>query len=167
MVELNHIGITVPHLEEALDWYVEIFDLRRIEGPVHASLETDGAGRRRDVFGVAWGGMKLVHLLTDNGAGIELFEFTEPRVERPADTFEYWRVGISHVAFTVTDVGSTAARIADAGGVQRTGIHVLRPGCEICYCEDPWGNILELSSGDYVVCHPPDVARGRPGPSDP
>ena len=58
-------------------------------GPLHCDLTTAGADRRLDVFGSRWGGMELAHLESDNGGGIELFEFLEPQVEQPTETFPY------------------------------------------------------------------------------
>ena len=159
MTAFNHVGVTVPDLDAAMRWYVAVFGLRLIEGPDSASLSTPGGSRRADVFGPAWKEMRIAHLVTEEEAGIELFQFTDPPVEKPPDNFAYWRIGVFHIALTVGDVDGTAAEIARTGGKRRTDTHTVRPGCVVCYCEDPWGNVLELSSRSYIETHPPVVAR--------
>jgi catechol-2,3-dioxygenase len=75
---------------------------------------------------------------------IELFEFAES----PSD----WRSGIFHICLAVGDVDSLAARIAAAGGRRRTArAWEIFPGEPYltCYCEDPFGNVLELYSHSH------------------
>ena len=124
--------------------------LRLLAGPIHCDTTTDGADRRADVFGTQWGGMKLAHLESDNGGGIELFEFLEPRSERQDETFPYWRMGTHHVALTVSDFDATLQRLLAAGGKQRSDVHVVHSEARVCYCEDPWGNVVEIVSTTYA-----------------
>jgi catechol 2,3-dioxygenase-like lactoylglutathione lyase family enzyme len=149
MSELNHVGLTVGDLDLAIAWYVEHLGLTLLAGPIHADLNTAGGDRRADVFGPRWRGMKLAHMQTGNGAGVELFEFIEPAVETPAELFAYWLVGTHHIALTVEDVGRVAGAVTAHGGKQRSAVHTLPGGCQVCYCQDPWGNIVELASRPY------------------
>lgn len=149
MSDLNHVGITVADIRAAIDFYVSALDLELLEGPLHCDTTTSGAQRRADVFGPRWGGMELAHLVTANNAGVELFQFLDPAVERPAENFRYWRMGPHHVAFTVPDVPATVDKIVAAGGAQRTAVYDVHDGAFICYCEDPWGNVIEVVSTSY------------------
>src|SRR5713101_4224334 len=149
MSGINHVGITVGDIDGAIDWYVKTFELRLLAGPLHCDLTTAGADRRLDVFGQRWGGMKLAHLESDNGGGIELFEFLEPHVEQPTETFPYWMIGTHHVALTVADFDATLERILSTGGKQRSEVHDVHAGARVCYCEDPWGNVVEIVSNTY------------------
>jgi len=151
---VNHIGITVGDIDRAVDWYVSVFGLRVLDGVIVCDTTTPGADRRADVFGDRWGGMKLAHLLTENGAGIELFQFTEPAVEEPDEAFPYWRMGPHHVAFTVPDFDEALARLLEHGGRQRTGVHQVGGGPRVCYCADPWENVVELVSAPYEELSP-------------
>ena len=63
---MNHVGLTVGDIDEAVDWYAKVFGLELLDGPMHCDTTTTGAGRRREVFGDQWGGMKLAHMLTSN-----------------------------------------------------------------------------------------------------
>jgi catechol 2,3-dioxygenase-like lactoylglutathione lyase family enzyme len=153
-VNVNHIGVTVGNLDEAIEFYTGVLGLELLVGSETASKNTPGADRRAQVFGQHWGEMKLAHLADGNGTGVELFEFIEPALVYPKEHFDYWRVGFSHLAFTVDDIEVTMAALVAAGGVVRTDIHEVLQGCLICYCKDPWGNPIELSTGTYSQTHP-------------
>lgn len=153
-MNVNHIGVTVGNLDQAIRFYTTVFDLELLVGAETATTQTAGADRRAEVFGARWGGMRLAHLADGNGTGVELFEFLEPAMVYPEEHFDYWRIGLSHLAFTVDDLEATMAALATAGGTVRTGVHEVRPGCRICYCADPWGNAVELSTGTYPQTHP-------------
>jgi catechol 2,3-dioxygenase-like lactoylglutathione lyase family enzyme len=116
---INHVGMTVPHLEPAIEWYCRVLELTLVAGPIECDRSTRGAERRRQIFGPSWGGMRIAHLLGTNGAGIELFEFTEPPVTVPDTNFPFSVVGLHHVAVTVEDFDATIARVLADGGRQR------------------------------------------------
>ena len=159
MSEINHIGLTVGDMDAAVTFYTSVFGLEVLVAPGTHTVDTYAGERRRDVFGTRWGGMKLAHLATPSGAGLELFEFIEPATILPEDGFVYWRTGVSHICFTVADIDDTISRLVKAGGRRRSEIHTVRPGTKVCYCEDPWGSVVEVSSGTYhmiVGKHAPD-----------
>jgi catechol 2,3-dioxygenase-like lactoylglutathione lyase family enzyme len=151
MSEINHIGLTVGDIEAAVAFYTSIFGLEVLVSPSIHTLESSASERRRDVFGQRWGGMKLAHLATPSGIGIELFEFIAPATVSPEERFAYWHIGASHICFTVANIEDTISRLIKAGGRQRSQVHTVAPGTQICYCEDPWGAILEVSSGTYSM----------------
>ncbi|MET0928464.1 MAG: VOC family protein [Aeromicrobium sp.] len=150
MSGLNHVGITVPDLDAAVSWYVQVLELELLAGPMDCDTTSPGAGRRAQVFGQAWSSMRLAHLLTSNGAGIELFEFISPATEVPKERFAYWVGGPQHVAFSVDDLDKTLAHLAASGGRRRTDVFDVHDGQRVCYCEDPWGTIVELVSSSYA-----------------
>jgi catechol 2,3-dioxygenase-like lactoylglutathione lyase family enzyme len=153
-VNVNHIGVTVGNLERGIEFYTSVLGLELLVGAETANKHTPGADRRAQVFGAHWGEMKLAHLADGNGTGVELFEFIEPAMVYPEEHFDYWRLGLSHLAFTVDDIEATMAALTAAGGEVRTDVHEVLPGCLICYCKDPWGNPIELSTGTYPQTHP-------------
>src|SRR2546429_1710270 len=104
---MNHVGLTVGDIDKAIRWYQDVFGLILLVGPLHCDTTTAGAARRNEVFGSQWAGMKLAHMLTDNGCGLELFEFVTPQGGPPEDNFQYWKYGASHIAFTVDDFDRT------------------------------------------------------------
>jgi catechol 2,3-dioxygenase-like lactoylglutathione lyase family enzyme len=147
---MNHVGLTVGDIDAAVQFYTDVFGLRLLDGPMLCDVTTSGAARRRDVFGERWGAMRLAHLLTANSCGLELFQFLAPEGSKPGDNFEYWRFGAHHIAFTVDNFDAALSRIRDHGGRTRTDVYDIHGGTYICYCEDPWGNVLEIVGRSYA-----------------
>lgn len=148
-MDVNHIGITVGDLDAAVKFYTSVLGLTVLVPGQTSSLKTAYAERRRDVFGEQWGEMRLAHLATPSGIGIELFEFVTPATVKPDQEFDYWRIGISHLCLTVDDLDGTIEKLIAAGGRARSEIHTVWHGTRICYCQDPWGVVIELSSQSY------------------
>ena len=162
---VNHIGLTVGDLEEGVRFYTEVCDLTLIGGPGHMdATDPSSTARRREIFGPSWQGMKIAHLADENGTGIELFEFPEPAAVPLPDDLEFWRIGVSHVAVTVADIDVARRSLEEHGGTARTAVFTLAPGCQVCYCRDPWGNAIEFSTFDYRALAA--VAAPTPGPAE-
>jgi catechol 2,3-dioxygenase-like lactoylglutathione lyase family enzyme len=146
----GHVGVTVPSLEAAVSWYRAVLGLELIAGATETKAGEGHEGRMAsEVFGPRFGFMRQAHLCAANGVAIELFEFMDPAPERPS--FTYWRTGPSHVCLVERDVEALADRIRTSGGRQRTAVWAIRPGepYRMCYCEDPFGTIVELYSHSH------------------
>lgn len=156
---LNHVGISVTDIFRAMGWYRDVLGMAVLREPVLVSALGGGdtpaelARTVSSVFGPKLGSFWICHMISENGTGVELFEFVEPKAERrPADdNFEYWKTGFFHLAITAQDVDLLAEKIASSGGKRRTAALELVGGSgkKICYCEDPFGNIVELYSHSY------------------
>jgi catechol 2,3-dioxygenase-like lactoylglutathione lyase family enzyme len=149
---LNHVGVSVPDIEAAIAWYRQLFGFTVIAEP--AEVVPDGshfAQLAGNICGQRFGGMKIAHMVTGDGVGFELFEFLGPKPERRADTMEYWKNGFFHIAVTAPDVAAKVAEIVANGGLKRSEIWDLFPDEKVlvCYCEDPFGNVLEIISQRY------------------
>ena len=95
--------------------------------------------------------MKIAHLATADGVGIELFQFVANAPQE--EHFAYWKTGIYHICILDPDIEGLAKRIDESGGKQRSKVWKLwqdKP-YKVCYCEDPWGTIIEVSSHPYVM----------------
>ncbi len=150
---IAHIGIAVPDLQAAVEWYEEVLGFRLIGPPGEVDL-TDGSHFARlcsDIFGSQCKRLKLAHLSTANGTALELFEFVDPATEMPDDNFRYWRQGIFHFCVVDPDVPGLAQRIEAAGGKIRSDIWELFDGqpYQLVYCEDPFGTIVEIYSHSH------------------
>lgn len=146
----NHIGISTCNLENSMEFYQKVFGAQRLSGPT--LLEgTDDAVRERAqaVFGSQWEKMRVAHLMTEDGIGIELFEFIIPQQKKPQENLPYWESGIFHFAFTTSDMEKTLAQIKKYGGCVRTDCFTLSSGCQFVYVEDPDGTVFELYSIPY------------------
>jgi catechol 2,3-dioxygenase-like lactoylglutathione lyase family enzyme len=149
--EINHVGLTVTDIDAAVGWYTDVFGLVPVFGPV----EVRGPGRSKAVFGAGFEAMKRAVLSSRNGAGLELFEFLEPPTVRNDDPFRYWQTGPFHVCLTCDDVAAQLAAVAGAGGRARTEPLDAGDGRQIAYCEDPFGNVLELTNRTIAATYPP------------
>ncbi len=149
---MNHVGLTVTDIYAAVQWYQDVFDCTVVMAPIEA--QEDGSHFSdivADIFGAGFESFRIAHLSTANGVGIELFQFGQPKTIRREDNFEYWKTGIFHICLTDPDIETLARRIDETGGKQRSKVWHLWPDkpYKVCYCEDPWSNIVELSSHSY------------------
>jgi catechol 2,3-dioxygenase-like lactoylglutathione lyase family enzyme len=142
---LDHVGIAVPQLDEAVALLVEVFgavEHRRGDSSPMAA----GAPARQ--FGVHAHATYRVALLGLGGVHLEVFEFSAPdRVDvapRPSD------VGAAHLALRVPDVDRAVAglaadaRVSVLGDVQQLAPPHPRAGRRWVYLRTRWGLYLEL-----------------------
>ena len=150
MLALNHVGLTVPDIDRAIDWYAAVLGFRLI---FRRDLEfRPEVPEVREIFGPNFGRAQQAHLLAANGAGLELFQFIDPPVTGPEDNFRYWQAGLFHLCVTDPDLESLVTRVIAHGGKQRTKIWKFLSGrpYRLVYCEDPFGNIIEGFSHSYA-----------------
>ena len=149
----NHVGITVTDIDAAVRWYQKVIGCTVVMPPIDAM--EDGSHFSNiiaDIFGKGFKRLSIAHLSTAEGIGIELFQFHKPKSTRRKQNFDYAKTGIFHICVTDPDIHGLAKKIAKSGGKQRSKIWKLWPDkpYAVCYCEDPWGNIVELSSHGYT-----------------
>ena len=146
---ITHIGLSVPDLDRAIQWYQGVLGFRVLAGPIELVGDDSHFGLLcTDIFGPQFQKGRLAFLSGPNAVGVELFEFNDPKSERLPNNFEYWKSGIFHLAVVDSDVENLARRIEESGGKLRSKIWTLFPGkpYKIAYCEDPFGNIVEICS---------------------
>jgi catechol 2,3-dioxygenase-like lactoylglutathione lyase family enzyme len=154
---VNHIGVGVDDLDRAINWYRSVlgFVLLKEAFEVQASAPYDGA-MALDVLGKNFRHMRQAHLVAINGVGIELFQLSDPPHERRIPSLQFWTNGFFHICVTDPDVDKIVSRIAKTGGRQLSKIWRIHPDVEthrMCYCEDPFGNIIEIYSHSYEEMH--------------
>jgi catechol 2,3-dioxygenase-like lactoylglutathione lyase family enzyme len=149
---LNHVGITVPDIFGAIDWYVKVFGASHIMGPRLLAAAEKATHETPGIFGHRFRKAYQAHLLLANGVGLELFQFIDPPVETPEENMPYWIRGPFHIALTCADVDGLVAGIIANGGKARNAPIDFVPGrpWRLCYCEDPWGNVVEIMSATYA-----------------
>ena len=67
---LNHVGVSVPDIDAAIDWYSRLFGFVLIAEP--AEVRPDGShfgNLSSDICGERYGGMKIAHMVTADGVG--------------------------------------------------------------------------------------------------
>ena len=151
----SHIGLSVPSVTEAVKFYEDVMGWYTIMTPSDVVEDDSPIGVMcTDVFGPGWGKFRIAHMSTGDGIGIELFEF--PNNETPEDNFEFWKTGIFHYCVQDPDIEGLVEKIVAHGGRQRMPIREYYPGekpYRMVYCEDPFGNLVEIYSHSYELTH--------------
>ncbi len=150
---LHHVAIGVGDIEAAIDWYRDVLGYRVFTGPVELSLEADVRGQVRDVLGPRFRRLKIAHLSTGGGCGLELFQPIDPPFERRAEDVEFWKSGTFHFCVTDPDIEGLVARIVETGGRQLSKVWDDRPPHDLrmAYCQDPWGTLIEIHTHPYEI----------------
>ncbi|MDN4526027.1 VOC family protein [Fictibacillus fluitans] len=146
MTSITHIGLAVQDLESAVKWYEDILGFTLLAGPYTFDANTAGQpNMTNDLLGAHIKKMKNAHLMSENQVGIELFEFVEPKM--PENNKEVYS-SFFHLCLIAEDLEKKAEEIAAAGGKRRSGIWNTwkEKPYHLIYCEDPYGNIIELYS---------------------
>ena len=141
MTAITHVGLSVPDLDRALAWYGDILGFEALGPPTSVRAHDGHAGTvAADVLGDS-GSFRQAHLAGANGVALELFEFEGNR-RRP---------GLFHFCLVAPDVRRTAERIAASGGRRRSRVWEIFRGEPYltCYCEDPFGTVIELYSHSH------------------
>lgn len=155
-VGFSHIGITVPDLDRAVEFYTNALGLYLIMGATTINHDDSAISQMcDDVFGEGWGSFRIAHLSTADGIGVELFEF--PKTGNEREPFEYWRPRLFHACFQDPDLEGRVKLIEKHGGKMRMKqVRYYYPGQKpyrMVYCEDPFGNIVELYSHSYELTY--------------
>lgn len=151
---IDHVGLTVPDIERAAAFYSEVLGFQVVMGPVEMTADDPGplGTLARDIFGERFRSARVMHMISANGAGMELFEWLEPAVRKPEDNFAYEVVGPFHFNVVDPDIEGLVEKVVAAGGRQRSRIHAWDPELpfRLVYLEDPFGNIFEAYTHPYA-----------------
>ncbi|AYE48327.1 VOC family protein [Priestia megaterium] len=149
MVAITHVGLAVPDVEEAVQWYGKVLGFKLIAGPYTFNAEEEKAeNMTQDLLGSHIKKMKNAHMTADNQVGIELFEFNKPQMPLVLKDSDEQYQSYFHLCLIAEDVEKLADKIEQSGGKKRSQVWNTRPGKPyyLVYCEDPFGNIIELYS---------------------
>lgn len=151
----SHIGLSVPDLDKAVEFYTEVLGWYTIMEPAPVYNDDTAIGQMcRDVFGNDWKQFRIAHLATGDKVGVELFEF--PHNEKPDNNFEYWKTGIFHFCVQDPNIEELVEKIKQHGGKQRMPIREYYPDdkpYKMVYVEDPFGNIFEIYTHSYELTY--------------
>jgi len=152
----SHIGITVPDLQKAVDFYSEVMGWYTIMQPAKVEKDPDTAIGQMciDVFGNDWEEFEIAHMSTSDGVGIELFSFSKGKKEAPA--FNPFNTGLFHFCVQDPDIEGLIEKIVANGGKQRMPIREYYPEekpFKMCYVEDPFGIVFEIYTHSYELTY--------------
>lgn len=147
---INHIGLTVPNIEEATKFFKEALDAK-----IAYDSQTKGDDPRAGTFvehvlGLEQGAkiIKKRMLVFGNGPNVEMFEF-ENAHQSGAENLQ--DIGYTHISFYVDDFDNAVKRVKKAGGVPLSEPHENTryedtKGNATVYIRTPWGSLLELQT---------------------
>jgi catechol 2,3-dioxygenase-like lactoylglutathione lyase family enzyme len=145
LVGMDHVGITVPDINQAIEWYEDVLGavapltFGPFEGAFLQGLLDVPAGTKVD---------QITSLRIGHSANIELFQYEAPGQRHDMPKNSDWSG--HHVAFYVTDI-EAAVEYMDSRGVTRLfGPFSLTAGPAagqtINYFKTPWGSYIEFIS---------------------
>ena len=152
---INHVGLSVPNIEKAIQFYQEVMGWYHIAGPFPIKNDGGPSAKFTDTIygheGHAWTGFRLAHMTAANGIGIELLEFEgshDPELE-----FDYKEHGVFHYAITVPDVEEFVERFTSHGGTQYSDYNIRKISdvntITTVFVRDPFGIVFEVHSHSY------------------
>jgi catechol 2,3-dioxygenase-like lactoylglutathione lyase family enzyme len=144
---IHHVGITVPDLDRAIEFYTEVLGLPLFDPPSpvfdHAELGP--------AVGVPEAALRQVNLACGDSI-IELLEYTNPPEASPTAVRADER-GAAHLAIHVEDAAATKEELEAAGVEFLSAINVVDEGVlagwRWVYFRDPFGILLELVEVAY------------------
>ena len=156
----SHIGISVPDIDKAIEFYHEAFGWNIIANPFKMNHGDPGSDFTDTIYGVGgkeWEWFKLAHMTTPDRIGVELLQFAKSY--EPDDMMDYDKQGIYHFGLQVTDVDGTVARVEELGGkratptmtIPNTDVMGLTKNYQTAFVNDIFGNWIELYSYSYEL----------------
>jgi catechol 2,3-dioxygenase-like lactoylglutathione lyase family enzyme len=163
---IAHVGLSVPDIDAAIDFYVHALGMRLLVPATDVPLTQDHSGNFLEAFFPGFQGMRAARVLAEGDVAIEFFQWLDEvdpaiRVHR-----DHRARGYFHVAIVDPDVEGRVSMIMAAGGRRRTATWQVWPDRPFlaCYCEDPFGNIVEvISHGDVEMHRSISGSTGGPG----
>ena len=152
----SHIGMSVPDLDKAVEFYTKAFGWYLIMPPTEVKEEVDTAIgiMCQDVFGSGYESFRIAHMSTSDKIGVEFFEFKD--CYQPENNLDFRRSGVFHFCVQDPDLEGALKRVIDLGGKQRMPVREYYPGDKpyrMVYVEDPFGNVFELYSHSYELTY--------------
>jgi catechol 2,3-dioxygenase-like lactoylglutathione lyase family enzyme len=161
LVGVDHVGITVPDIDEAIVWFEEVMGC---SAPLTFGPFSDPAGSfMQDLLGVHPRAVieQITMIRCGRSANIELFEYEAPDQLQTFPKNSDWAG--HHIAFYVTDIDAAVAHM-QAHGVEK----LLGPlpvtdgpaaGQTINYFRAPFGTYIELISYPEGMAYERDPSR--------
>lgn len=147
---MNHIGLTVPDIEAATDFFKKSLDAK-IAYDSQTYKDSPREGDAVEHFLGLPDGAKIIKkrmLVIGNGANIEMFEFEDTESGAPVKLKDY---GYTHLSFYTDDINDAFKRMKDAGGVplsephENTRYEDTKDNATV-YFKAPWGSLIELQT---------------------
>ncbi|WP_323710875.1 VOC family protein [Mammaliicoccus lentus] len=157
---INHIGLTVPNIEDATKFFKEGLD-GKIAYDSQKKDESPRDGEHVEhILGLEEGAkiIKKRMMVFGNGPNIEMFEFQDAKQAKPDSLQD---VGFTHISFYVDDFEKAFEQIQKAGGEPISQPHDNTKyedtaGNKTVYVKAPWGSLIELQTVPEGFYYPSD-----------
>jgi len=138
MKAIRHIGIVVSDLQPVLHFYRDLLGLKVVKKRNEYGKYIDKISSLKNVK------VTTIKLCTENGSLVELLYYHTPPKKVIAKK-EIYKIGFSHIAFTVENLDTEYKRLLKAG-VQFNSTPQISPDgyAKVTFCRDPEGNFIEL-----------------------
>ena len=144
-VGMDHVGFTVPDMDQALEFFINIMGFEKITeiGPLNfdAAWKTRYHIRQNAVL------EKIVMIRAGSGSSIELFQYSSPdrNMQRPMGD----DVGWFHIGFYTDDIPGSVIYLKSKGIEIMNDPIVVAEGAPNTgetwvYIRTPWGLLIEL-----------------------
>ena len=152
----SHIGITVPDIAKAVNFYEEVMGWYIIMPPSTVKKENETAIGQMciDVFGTDWETFEIAHLSMSDGIGVELFSFPTTKDTKPE--FSPFNTGLFHFCVQDPEIEKLVDKIVAYGGKQRMPIREYYPNekpYKMVYVEDPFWIVFEIYTHSYELTY--------------
>jgi methylmalonyl-CoA/ethylmalonyl-CoA epimerase len=127
---LHHVGVAVPDLEQASDFYTKAFGFRIVAGPLEDPIQ-----KVRAIF------------MTQSGPAAPLLELITPaNDESPVNTYLTQGVGAYHVCYEVGEIADALSELRAQGCliISRPVPGTAYEGRKIAWCFTPTKQLVEL-----------------------
>lgn len=153
-VNFSHIGISVPDINKAIDFYKKALGFYHISGPIEVNENEDNRLTfiSRKIYGEDWKSFKFAHLSSADGIGLEIFQFAT-NSEEQSDNSPF-KTGVFHFCIQHPNIEEMINRIVSHGGKQTMTPQEPYPGekpYKMAFTEDPFGNIIEIYTHSYEL----------------
>jgi catechol 2,3-dioxygenase-like lactoylglutathione lyase family enzyme len=148
MKGVQHFGFTVPNMQEAVDFFVDVMGCESYFsigpfGPFNDNWMVDNLNVNKKAV------IKVAHMVRcQNGTNFEIFEYTSP--DQNKKYVKNSDFGGNHIAFYVTDMDDAVAYLKEKNikilGEPHTFTDTGMEGLTWVYFMAPWGQQLELVS---------------------
>lgn len=157
---MNHIGLTVPDIEAATDFFKKGLDAKVAYDSQTLDDPPRGGGEVEHFLGIPAGSkiIKKRMIVIGNGPNIEMFQFENTESAHPPDLEDY---GYTHLSFYTDDIESAFEKLKSAGGRPLSEIHENTryedtEGNGTVYFKTPWDSLIELQTLPNGYYYPDD-----------
>jgi catechol 2,3-dioxygenase-like lactoylglutathione lyase family enzyme len=162
---MDHVGMTVPDIEEATNFFKEAFQAGvcyDVQKPEHDPMKGEEVEKQLGLPD----GFSIIHmrlLRIGDGPTIELFQLGNKTDGEPARISD---MGLHHFGFYVDDMETASRAFESAGGTLLTDPHPLAgvedgPRNAGVYGTTPWGSLIELLTYPDGIDYPEESEAER------